>query len=425
MGSGVTTGGSGIPRLQELSYLEVAAQAVHDECTFEEIRQRLVAHMTAAGQTSPGTGNTALHRNATANPKRYVHNVTEALKELTKLGLLEKATLPSTATSAHAHRLARYRLTDDGEAWVAAVVASRRDGYDQLASRLMAAHPQFNGFLAAVGATTNSGRQSFIIPLIRWGDVPEPRTRERHVAALAEYAARGVEAVDCGWTATEAEIAEFVTAYVDDIASRAAGREKPDPFGRNQSFVTACEEAMVKFAFGRAGTPIDSISVEILRRWTGTLALVNFSYHAPGPQALRFWATATVSSIGSRVDVQRRVGPEWRSRVPDSLRMSFDRLRRSDPTGSLWVPIYRIRAAVCWELRIPDSEFDAAVLEMLRGERGADLPFRVNLDQSSYGSVPPSERALVVTTRNGPRVFKSLSLVARAGNAARLKGATS
>ena len=59
----------------------------------------------------------------------------------------------------------------------------------------------------------------------------------------------------------------------------------------------------------------------------------------------------------------------------------------TEPTGSLWIPIYRIRAAVCWELRIPDSEFDAAVLELLRGERGADLPFRVNLDQSSYGSV--------------------------------------
>jgi hypothetical protein len=177
---------------------------------------------------------------------------------------------------------------------------------------------------------------------------------------------------------------------------------------------------MVKLAFGRAGTPIDYISMEILRRWTRTLALVNFSYHAPGPQALRFWPTATVADDGGeRLQIVRRVGPQWRDQVPKVLQVAFDRLRRLEPTGSLWVPIYRIRAAVCWELQIPDSEFDAAVWEMLRGERGADLPFRVNLDQSGYGSVPPSERALVVNTRNGPRIFKSLSLVARAANTAR------
>jgi hypothetical protein len=416
MGGGcVTTGGAGIPRLQEVSYLEVAAQAVHDGSTFEEIRQSLIAHMAAAGALSQGSGNTAARRNASTNPTRYVLNVTEALKELMKLGLLAKATLPSTAKSAHGHRLARYQLTDAGEAWVAALATSRRAGYDQLTMLLLDTHPQFKGFLSAVGAISNDDGKAFIVPLIRWGDVTEPRTRERYVAALAAYAARGVASGSCGWAAGEQEIAAAVGAYVQEIATRAAGRQKPDPFARNQAFVTACEEAMVKFAFGQAGIRVDSISVEILRRWTGTLALVNFSYHAPGPQALRLWPTATVMTSGAGVtNIQRRVGEEWRARVPSTLRTAFDRMRRNEPTGSLWVPIYRIRAAVCWELRIPDSEFDTAVLEMLREERGADLPFRVNLDQSSYGSLPPSERPLIVTTRNGPRVFKSLSLVARA-----------
>jgi hypothetical protein len=415
----MTTGGSGIPRLQELSYLEVAAQGVADGCTFEEIRRRLVDHMAALGEMSTGTGNTALHQNASVNPKRYVHNVTEALKELMKLGLLERATLPSSATSAHAHRLAHYQLTSDGTAWVATLEASRSDGYAQLTEQLLRIHPQFEGFLKTVGAmVSDQRRDAFLIPLIRWGDVSEPRTQERYIAALAKWAADGVSSGHCGWIAAEDEIATFIAGYVKDITERAAGRERPDPFARNQAFVTACEEAMVKFAFGRAGTPIDYISMEILRRWTRTLALVNFSYHAPGPQALRLWPTATVTFQDGRLDVQRRVGPTWRDAVPKALHSAFDRLRRSEPTGSLWIPIYRIRAAVCWELHIPDSEFDAAVLELLRGERGADLPFRVNLDQSSYGSVPPSERALVVNTRNGPRIFKSLSLVARSGQPA-------
>ena len=424
----MTTGGAGIPRLQELSYLEVAAQAVAANATFEDIRIGLVAHMTAAGELSQGSGNTAIRRGVTNNPKRYVHNVTEALKELMKLGLLERATLPSTTDSAYAHREARYQLTEDGEHWVETLASNRRLGYDQLAARLIHTHPQLAGFLTIVGVTgAYVAARSFTVPLLRWGDVPEPRNRERFIAHLADHASRELANSDCGWMAPFEEIAGSVTAYVREIAERAVGRGRPDPFTRNQVFVTSCEEAMNKLAFARAGITVDSISVEIMRRWAGTLALANFSYHVPGPRALRFWPTAHIPrQTGDRFAVDRRVGEQWRATVPVALRAAFDRIRRSDQTGSLWIPIYRVRAAVCWDLRIPDSEFDAAVLEMLRGERGVDLPYRVNLDQSSYGSLPPTERPLIVSTRNGPRVFKSLSLVARAaGGSIAPKGTTS
>ena len=45
--------------------------------------------------------------------------MTEALKELMKLGFLESAILPSSAESAYAHQeLARYTAHRDGAAWV-------------------------------------------------------------------------------------------------------------------------------------------------------------------------------------------------------------------------------------------------------------------------------------------------------------------
>ena len=53
---GMTTGGRGIPRLQELSYLEVAARAVDKGSSFEEIRREMVEHMLAISEASPGTG---------------------------------------------------------------------------------------------------------------------------------------------------------------------------------------------------------------------------------------------------------------------------------------------------------------------------------------------------------------------------------
>ena len=80
--------GSAIPRLQELSYLEVTILGIVDGASFEEIRQRLVNHMSTMRENSPATGNIAIFRLAKDDPKRYASNTSEALKELMKLGLV-------------------------------------------------------------------------------------------------------------------------------------------------------------------------------------------------------------------------------------------------------------------------------------------------------------------------------------------------
>ena len=73
----MTTGGRGIPRLQELSYLEVAATAVSEEVPFEGIRRRMVDHMIKLGMENPGTGNIAAYKPAIDNPKRLDSAVEE------------------------------------------------------------------------------------------------------------------------------------------------------------------------------------------------------------------------------------------------------------------------------------------------------------------------------------------------------------
>ena len=85
--------------------------------------------MAALGEMSTGTGNTALHQNASVNPKRYVRNVTEALKELMKLGLLERA-IPSLIGRRALTPIA-WPVTSSPvtvAAWVATLGASRSDG---------------------------------------------------------------------------------------------------------------------------------------------------------------------------------------------------------------------------------------------------------------------------------------------------------
>ena len=409
----MTTGGKGIPRLQELSYLEVAAQAVAGGSSFEDIRRELVDHMLRISQASPGTGNTAAYRNAKENSKRYVNNASEALKELMRLGLVHKATLPASASSADAYRGTTFALTAPGQEWVDLLTDDRPQGYDALCDTLLGHHPQFKSFLVTIGAFGGPERQSFEVPLMRWGDLRKPRSRERYVQALALHISQELSTNGAGWTADASEVQSAIANYVQAIVDRARSRERPEPLPRNQDFVNKCEEAAVKLAFTKAGAPLDYISMEILRRWTRTLGIANFSYHAPGSYALRLWPTAELSRSEDGLEIRRRVGEVWRDRIVTELQRAHERVRRADSGGSPWVPIYRVRAAVCAELRVLDSEFDMALLELLRDERGSGVPYRVNLDQSSYGNIPPSERPLIVSTPSATRIFKSMTLVPR------------
>jgi hypothetical protein len=403
---GVTTGGKGIPRLQELTYLEVAAIAVDEEVPFEGIRRRLVDHMVRVSEANPGTGNTALYTPAIENPKRYVRNVSESLKELMRLGLVHQANLPATASSAHVFRDMRYALTESGKEWSELLRTRPAAAYDHLTDLLAQAHPQFVGFLRLVS-------RGFAVPTARWTDPRGTPSRHRYVEHLARATAELLDAHNLGWRANEGQIRNALDAYTSDIAARAEARGRSDPFLRNQDFVGSCEEALVKFAFTSAGEPIDYISHEILRRWMRTLALASFSYHVPGPSMLRFWPTAELEISDAAIAAVRHVGPEWRERALGNLGEAYERCRVVDGQPSLWVPIYRLRAAVCSRIELVDREFDHAVRAFLAGELGQDLPFRVNVDPALYGNVPPSERPLIVQTKAGARTYHSISVVPR------------
>lgn len=50
----MTVGGQGLPRLQEVAYLETIARAVAADLPFEEIRLARVDHIWGVRQTAPG-----------------------------------------------------------------------------------------------------------------------------------------------------------------------------------------------------------------------------------------------------------------------------------------------------------------------------------------------------------------------------------
>ena len=402
-------GGRGIPRLQELSFLEVAARAVSAGSTFEEIRQQLVAHMIELRRNQPGTGNTATFQLAQQDPKRYVRNAAESLKELMRLGLVLPATLPSSARAAREYTNSTFRLTEAGQRWASILEEDLRYAYDELLQMLWQTHPQFGGFLRAISVNP----AGLVVPLAQWGQLPLPRTRERYIEFLTERVAAAVGVAELGWTATVPEIRTEITSYIEGIRQRAQDRNRPDPHPRNQDFIHGCEEALVKFAFRQTGLSLDYISQEILRRWTKVLGVASFSYHVPGPTSLRIWPTATLDLKGEVIHARRRTGTEQVARVLATLRGAYDEVRRDNPSGSLWVPIYRVRAATCYRLLIPDTVFDRALIQLLGNDLDLDVPFGVNIDLAQYGNVPPTELPLQVETSRGIRNYYSMSLVPR------------
>ncbi|WP_432023204.1 hypothetical protein [Streptomyces parvus] len=420
----MSVGGAGIPRLQELAYVESAALAVSEGKPFERIRLAILesAETLARGSDHDGSFDAAKWQRRRTDSMSYVHNTVDVLKELMRLGWVERHVLPSTPRSAYAHSDVTYETTPAGRAWTETVRRDRLEGYNALVGALLDAHPQFEGYLRLVGARPDSTTDHLTVPLLR-NDGPSGGSHERYLAAFISHVTDACRAGDLGWTAPPEVIEESLRGYVTRAVQRSEARahqrrpqQRPSgdageegPLITRKRFVLLCEEAAVRLAFNSAGCPMDYISHELLRRWTRFLGLANFSYYAPGPPALRLWATGRVEGSGSAPVFQRLVGHDVRSSVLRSLPRFW-----STPDGHLddasYHPVWRVRAAVCWKLRISDDEFDAAIDAAYRGDF-PDLGFRVHLDEAIQLRTPGSVRPLVLRHGAGrSRVFHVMSL---------------
>lgn len=404
----MSVGGAGIPRLQDVSYIEVAASAVAAGASFEQIRRALVARGAELARESDTDGSFDESRwlALRGDPTKYVYNTVDVLKELMRLGWVERHILPSGPSSAYAHADSAFTMTSAGTAWERLATQDRRAAYNALLGALIEAHPQVEGFLRAVGARSDSTNTSFTLPLLRPMRSEHP-TDDAYLAAFVDNARGAVAAGTLGWSAGPDRIDEDVREYVRRIAARMQARKKTIS---RKLLASICEEAITRVAFAAAGAPLDYISMELLRRWSRTLGVANFSYYAPGPYALRLWATATVAGSGQPVSIDRRVGPDVRIDALQALDAQWQERRAADDAG-MYLPIWQLRAAVCWRQRISDDEFDRAIGELLNGQHPS-MPFTVHLDQASLGATPASTRPLMLPTSSGVRrVFNVISIV--------------
>ncbi|UZK55297.1 hypothetical protein NEH16_15235 [Streptomyces drozdowiczii] len=289
----MSVGGAGIPRLQELTYIESAALAVARGETFERIRLAILDRAEALARSTDhdGSFDSAKWHRRRIDSTTYVHNTVDVLKELMRLGWVERHVLPSTPRSAYAHADVTYEVTPSGLAWTDLIQRNRLDGYNALVGALLRAHPQFDGYLRLVGARPDSTTDHLTVPLLR-NDGSSAGDYERYLTAFVAHVTDACRAGDLGWTAPPKVIEESLRDYVTRAVHRAdaRARQRPtdntspaDPPVTRKRFMLLCEEAAVRLAFTSAGCTMDYISHELLRRWTRFLGLANFSYYAPGP----------------------------------------------------------------------------------------------------------------------------------------------
>jgi hypothetical protein len=396
--SPVRIGDTGIPRLQELSFLQVAMEKVLQDATYDEVRLALVDHAASLKVADAELAGTELRRFARANPSKFASNATESLAELMRLGMIEKAPLPSTPKVVDVYQGRHYVKTAAGEAWGQLLETSIQDAYDHLLRALWRRHKQFAGYLTLLS------KGPFTVPTANWTDSNPPMAgaegRGHHVRFLAKKAAAGAESGQLGWSASQAEIEEAIRSYTEARVKFADARHRPNPFPRSREFVRTCEEAMVTFAFRQARLQLDYISHEVLRRWTRDLGVANFSYHGPGPSALRLWLTADYLSEDSEPTFKRHVGDEWVERAEAEIPAAFERTRRMTRDVS-WLPIYMVRAAVCVTLRVGDIVFDQALQRLISRAQASEAPYRVNLEIFDTGIVPPTEKPFRIRDSSG------------------------
>jgi hypothetical protein len=403
----VSAGGAGIPRLQDLSYVEVAISGVAADATFEQIRRSLIGRAAELARDNDTDGSFDERKwvQLRSDNTKFVHNTVDVLKELMRLGWVERRILPSGPSSAYAHADSTFNLTAAGARWADTVGQDRKHAYNLLLGALIDAHPQFEGFLRIIGARPDSSSPFLTIPLLRPLRSEHP-TDDVYLDAFVDNACKAVATGAIGWSLEPDRIDEGIRSYVRRIAARMQARQKTVS---RKLLAGMCEEAITRVSFAAAGCPLDYISMELLRRWSRTLGVGNFSYYSPGPYALRLWATATVNGRGPHVATTRRVGPDVRRGALKAVAAEWQD-RRAEAAAGMYLPIWQLRAAVCWRQRISDDEFDRALIELL-SDQHADLGLNVHLDQASLRSTPGSTRPLVLPTASGlRRVFNVISV---------------
>lgn len=369
-----------IPRLQRLSYLLVGLDAVGRNQTFDQVRQSILG---MAQDQSEGPWPSAGYASSYRSRDEYSMwtNARDSLDELMRLGLIQKRSLPRRRNLVDAHRQMRYRLTDEGKAFIECI-SRGRELADALFQRLYSAHPYLRQLLSVLA------KQNILIPefnLKTMGYV-EGESRNLLSQVVAEVVAR---------------IAELglVPPDASDLENRLREYFKAKVTGKKEDInalqlVDYVNSGVQSVLLPHYGLSMDHLSFDHLVGWGEELFFCNSSRHVPYIRGRVIYATSELlEEPNGQVSLARHGRSEFEDKVVQAIDQQFNRLKGTSP----FVPIHIVRAGVCHRLKINDPLFD----DVMRDIYVSRIQFsnHLSLDGGLPRDLPPGVKPLTIDKR--------------------------
>jgi len=390
-----------IPKLDDVNYLFDSLACVRDGFTFDAIRLELIRLRSESG---------AVPENVPSH--KFWSNARDVLRELMRLGLLRRATLPSRPAQLDAHRAREFELTDEGKRFLALEERSRWEFRHRFAQAMLIAHPYMRELHRILDAS------ELFFPRLQRTELPGSTEDWRTgppepLGQVCAWVSGSVQDV-LGVSISPEQLEGKVRPYVIHAWKRLDIEQKSHMF--SQAVVKAMNDVFVRALLEAYGLRMDFVT---FRSAVGLLSNLGAIWHTRSLLDRRGWTVwstsvtppALMASGGSPAALALE-GPVWfqprvvkAEVVRDHLIETF--FSRSDRRGGFAL-IHVLRAEVCHRLHIHGRDFDA-VLSQMHTKKLSHEAYEINLDRGGSDEVPPSETPF----RIGDKAFYLITLLKR------------
>jgi hypothetical protein len=350
-----------IPKLDQVTYLFDTLGLISEQLSFDAIRKELIRLLPEE------------RRERARHPEAmFWSNVRDALRELMRLGLVEKASLPSRAEQLDAHRDRMFALTEAGRKFLELEQSEIPGDAEAWRTGPPEDLDPLSGFLRdSVTAVMGSG--------LDFSGMNE-KMRPYLIAA---------------WKRLDTEL-------------------KAHTF--SQAVVKAVNDVAIRALLQVNGLRMDYVT---FRSAVGLLSDLNAIWSTrslTGRRGWTIWATSTATVPAPAADRspgdQALRGAVWFKRRPANL----DAIQEALMSTFFSLPglrggfalVHELRAAVCHQMNIHGHDFDA-VLRKLHSQSMTDATYSINLDRGGADELPKSEEPF----RIGERAFYLITLLKR------------
>jgi hypothetical protein len=389
-----------IPKLDQVTYLFDTLGLISEQLSFDAIRKELIRLLPE-------------QRREKGKPEeKFWSNVRDALRELMRLGLIEKASLPSRAEQLNAHRDRTFSLTEAGKKFLELEQRDPWEFRDRFAQAMLLAHP----YLREICWLLDS--RDLFFPRIQKSEIPgdaeswragPPATLEPLTGFLRDKVTE-VMGTELDFSGMD----ERMHPYLIAAWKRLDTEQKAHTF--SQAVVKAVNDVSIRALLHVYGQRMDYVT---FRSAVGLLSDLNAIWNTRSLTDRRgwtIWATSTATVPAPAPDrspgEQALRGGVWfrrRPADPDAVREALISTFFSLPgLRGGFALIHELRAAVCHQMKIHGHDFDS-VLRKLHSQSMVDATYSINLDRGGADELPKSEEPF----RIGERAFYLITLLRR------------